>query len=150
MRRKYVLIVRGIPGSGKSSYASSLVDKKSRLHSTNGVVVSADNYFIRPDGKYDFNYRLISSAHKYCFSEFMKNINNGVKLIVVDNTNIKHDHYKNYVIAAKEHGYMVKTKVLGEPAIINKDESFVKICAERNSHGVPIETIRKMFYAFEF
>lgn len=56
-------LVRGLPGSGKSTHADEL-----RLQSqyTPWVTVrSTDDYFVRPDGHYDFNHRLLSGAHEW-------------------------------------------------------------------------------------
>ena len=54
-----------------------------------------------------------------------------VRVGVVDN--ISRDRS---VEIAKEFGYLVETIVVG-----SFDKDFVKICAERNQHGVPLESI---------
>ena len=47
MANKTLYILRGIPGSGKTTHAK-------RLAGTNGVIISADDYFMR-DGEYCFD-----------------------------------------------------------------------------------------------
>ncbi len=45
-----LVLVRGVPGSGKSTWVSSQAYKD-----CNHCLAEADMYFIRPDGVYDFN-----------------------------------------------------------------------------------------------
>lgn len=80
----HVYIMRGIPGSGKSTWAKASMksgDKK----------VSADDYFMWDDGIYRFDPSRIGHAHSYCLATFTQIITGYVEDsydVYVDNTNI--------------------------------------------------------------
>jgi chloramphenicol 3-O-phosphotransferase len=56
---KKVVIVRGLPGSGKSVLAEKYQDT---FHDS-CFIYSTDDYWMRPDGLYDFNCDLLHKAH---------------------------------------------------------------------------------------
>ena len=57
---KTLYIVRGLPGSGKSTFAKQLV-------SHDFLVCEADKYFIdKETGEYNFDFTKIKDAHKFC------------------------------------------------------------------------------------
>lgn len=89
-----VKILSGISGSGKSTYA--------RRH--RGVIVSADDYFVR-DGAYRFNPARLSSAHATCFARYLGALDDGHPLVIVDNTNTTAVEIAPYVLAAQAKGY---------------------------------------------
>ena len=91
------LILRGVPGSGKSTTAK-------RLWPT-AKVCSADHYFTRPDGSYHFDGAKLPAAHLACRLEFMDALKANAEVVVVDNTNIKREHFDWYLEYAKEKGY---------------------------------------------
>jgi len=61
-----VIIMRGVPGSGKSSYVARKYPE--------ATVCSADNFFMSADDQgilhYQFNPAQLSAAHDECFREF--------------------------------------------------------------------------------
>jgi predicted kinase len=129
---KTVIIMRGLPGSGKSTAIKSVkVDK---------VICSADNFFM-VDGEYRFDPSKLPQAHQACLRDFMSSINAQASTIIVDNTNIRLWEYSTYSALAEAYGYKV---ILIEMA--NKD---VPLCAERNTHGVPRDAIQRMKDAWE-
>ena len=130
---KTVIILRGLPGSGKSMIAS-LMNKP--------VVCSADHFFEKDD-EYNFNARLLGAAHSSCMTKFKAAIGSGEELIVVDNTNTTRKEYKDYLKAGEQAGYIVSIVTVG-----GIDEDAIEKCIERNSHGVPAETIIKMAKRF--
>ena len=134
-----VIIMRGIPGSGKSTRARELVE----AHSGTATIRSTDNQFMI-DGKYVFNPRLLGINHARNLELFESDIVEGIDLVIVDNTNIKKRDYAKYIEFALLHGYSVREEVVG-----HFDLSFVEACAKRNTHGVPYDAILRMAQNFE-
>lgn len=119
-------IIRGIPGSGKSTYAQKALAGIS--------CYEADQYFIRPDGKYDFNARLLKEAHQWCKNEVEMEMDLG-KDVVVANTFTRKWEMQAYIDLASKHNYNLKIiRCVG---------------AYKNVHGVPDDKVQEMFDRFE-
>jgi predicted kinase len=130
---KKLLVLRGLPGSGKTTYAKNL----------NGIICSADDFFCAK-GVYLFDRNSLQDAHDYCYNKVVAAMEQEMKLIILDNTNTRRSEYSRYVEAAKEHGYFVEEKIIGEVSI--------GVCATyafRNRHGVPLKVIQNMARRFE-
>jgi tRNA uridine 5-carbamoylmethylation protein Kti12 len=127
---KIAFIMKGLPGSGKSSIAELLytTSKSSIIHST-------DNYHI-VNGKYKFNKERLWEFHETNLEAFKKSCKKGIKVVICDNTNIKKVFYSNYVKIAKKHGYKVHIITIGD---FN-----ATACWKRNKHKVPLKVIRSM------
>jgi len=148
-----LMILRGCPGSGKTTYAKYLAENAWQDGYMSVIICSADDYFIRPDGVYDFNAKMLKNAHQWCKDRVEKamseeGLGNGwpgeYDLIVVDNTHTRHWEYQAYLDLAKKYEYPVEIKVIGEFT-----EEKILEYANRNSHGVPLETVRKMAERFD-
>ena len=128
---KTLYIVRGIPGSGKSTFAKSI----------GGVHIEADQFFMM-NGKYNFDITKIKLAHKYCQNQteaWMKT--DGVQVnndkIVVSNTFTQEWEMEPYFKLAEKYGY--KTFSL----IVENRHGGV------NEHGVPEDKLEIMKNRFE-
>lgn len=139
VRRNRVVIMRGVPGSGKSHRARQICEREG------GIIVSADHFFEDPDtGEYNFNPRLIGQAHAECMSRFLALLQLGEPTIIVDNTNTQRWEWKNYETAAQLKDYSVQ---FVELPCIGLDD--VERFAARNTHGVPVEAIKAMYERWE-
>lgn len=136
-----VVIVRGLPGSGKSRLAKALVSKVG--NGMNAVVCSADDYFNTPRG-YEFNPAKLPEAHSACLTNFICALNRGVPVVILDNTNTHRWEYLNYEGIALLKGYDVKIVEFQAKTIHE-----VRLCIRRNSHGVPPAVIANMAVEFE-
>lgn len=95
-----VIVLRGISGSGKSTWAKE--------HYPGAVIVSADDYFLQPDGEYDFRPEELNDAHEECYQKFIKAVLRKEPLIVVDNSNRTVWEISPYVMPAQSFGYDVE------------------------------------------
>ena len=140
---KICYILRGLPGTGKSTLAKNLRDSH-----RNARVFSTDNLFM-VDGEYQFDpsklgeYHALNLRQATDFMERRKRSEPDV-LCIIDNTNTQHWEYEKYVEAAKENGFMVH--------IISVDwkQEDIPLYAERNTHGVPEEAIQRMADRWEY
>lgn len=122
-----VVLMRGLPGSGKSSFVEQLVERADNLE-LSSAVCSADHYFYDEHGYYDFNPRDLATNHAKCFAKFERHLRaypdqlDFVKLIIVDNTNIRRDELHDYIRAmsglynVKYHSFRFKCRSEEEAA----------------------------------
>ena len=130
---KKVYIMRGIPGSGKSTMARKLAGSTGKIHST-------DDYFMK-NGEYVFEPKDLRRNHQLNFEAFKADLALGVSPVIVDNTNTQRWEFQNYVEAAEAAGYEVE--------VVNIPHIDPKLAAQRNTHGVPEEAIRRMLSRWE-
>jgi predicted kinase len=133
---KQLILMRGLPGSGKSTKARKIAGEK-------GVVFSTDDFFMA-NGQYVYDPKMIGEYHSRNFERTFAALKEGKSPIIVDNTNIKLWEMKQYVLAGEEHGYAVRIEEPETPWAFNYRQ-----CAKRNSHNVPEETCRKMLDNYE-
>jgi predicted kinase len=134
---KNLYIVRGLPGSGKSTFAKKLVGD-------DFLVCEADKYFIdKETGEYNFDFTKIKEAHKFCqdtVETYMKDslVNDQFyRDIVVSNTFTQEWEMKPYFELAKQYGYQVTSLI-----VENRHGGI-------NEHGVPEDKIEIMKNRFE-
>lgn len=130
---KVVYIMRGIPGSGKSTVAEQLAGK-------DGVIHSTDSYFCK-SGEYKYNPKQLWIYHQCNLRAFTKSVEKGIPVVICDNTNPRHADYRLYAKVAKEHGYIVAIVTLPHPDL--------KVAAKRNKHDVPLEKLEKIVKSWE-
>jgi predicted kinase len=136
-----LIIMRGIPGAGKSTKAKSLVGQ-GKIHSTDDLIEKSGDYrefFAKMIASGDFS--SLGKMHSQNLKDAIESMKAGVSPVIVDNTNIKHNEPKAYVKAALEMGFA------------NNNIKFVDVgtagleaaqLAARNTHGVPLEKIEAM------
>lgn len=124
---KKVNILIGLPGSGKSTYASQLPANR---------ICSADNYFINELGVYQFERDKLGEAHKNCLRQFVKYLDSSNwENLVVDNTNLDNVEISPYYSLASAWNI---------PVTFVKFAYDIDKCFKRNIHGVPRKNIEVM------
>jgi predicted kinase len=136
-----LIVMRGIPGSGKSTKAKSLVGQ-GKIHSTDDVIEAGGDYnqfFAKMLASKDFTE--LSRAHSTNLKNAIASMKSGVSPVIIDNTNIKQNESKAYIIAALEMGYAdnnIKFVDIGTAGLEAAE------LAKRNTHGVPLDKIEMM------
>jgi predicted kinase len=124
---KMIYLVRGIPGSGKTTLAKQLTSN----------VFEADHYFYDNDGNYNFIASEIKEAHKECQQYVGYAMESGIPKIAVSNTFTQEWELQPYYELAIKYGYYV-TSIIVE----NRHGG-------ANKHGVPEDKIQLMKDRFE-
>lgn len=121
-----LILIRGIPGSGKSTYA--------RQYFSDCIHLEADMYFSAPNGEYIYDPSKIKQAHAWCQESTKIFLNNG-KDVVVSNTFTTSKELDFYINYATEHNIPY--------AVFRMTKNYGSI------HNVPSEAIDRMTARFE-
>jgi predicted kinase len=132
---KILTLVRGLPGSGKSTFANWIWNEY--------AICEADKFFTDKEGNYNFDATKLSEAHKWCKEQVeirMKDNQANPQFypeIVVSNTFTQEWEMQPYIDLANQYGYTIFTII-----VENRH-------GNSSVHGVPEETINKMKNRFE-
>ncbi|WP_242620267.1 AAA family ATPase [Shewanella maritima] len=144
---KVAIIMRGLPGSGKSYWAARFIESQGieqAVRIKQHGYFSTDDYFVQ-DGEYRFNAKRLPEYHQRNLARFISALSTSEPVVICDNTNVCHWEYLAYKTAAEGFGYQVRMVLVGDP----KSSKHQALCAKRNSHNVPFASIRKMGQMFE-
>lgn len=127
---KILTLVRGLPGSGKSTFANLITNEFS--------ICEADLFFYDKEGNYNFDGSKLKLAHVWCFNQVRTRMEDN-KLnpqfypeIVVSNTFTQEWEMEKYYKLAEEYGYKVFSII-----VENRHGGI-------NQHGVPAEKLEQM------
>jgi predicted kinase len=123
---KVLILARGIPGSGKSSFAKLLGD----------AICTADDFHMK-NGKYCWTQENAGAAHVWCQNKCMDFMKNNTSPIIVANTNTTVKEMKPYYDLAEKYGYKIFSLI-----VENRHDGI-------NEHDVPEETLEKMRNRFD-
>jgi predicted kinase len=139
---KVLIVLRGLPGSGKTTFAGNLCKQAADLGMCKPEICSSDFFFEKEDGSYEYNPRDIGASHRWSQTELSDMIEDGISYIILDNINSQSWEAKRYVEPAVNNGYHVEIVEVLSPWCKNFDELEKRCLA--NGHNVPVESIRKM------
>jgi len=147
--------MRGLPGGGKSTYVRQAMLAAISSGNRSVAVCSTDDQCM-VDGKYVFDPTLVGIRHKNNQVKCQKMMNAGVEVIYIDNTNTTHKEMQPYKDFATTAGYEVQEVLIGKEHLFpdmdgspHKFTDYIDMCAKRNTHNVPRETIEKMARRFQ-
>jgi predicted kinase len=132
---KTLFIVRGLPGSGKSTFANHIWNSY--------AICEADKYFYDKEGNYNFDVTKLHQAHKWCQEQveiLMKDNQINPQYypeVVVSNTFTQEWEMQPYLDLAQQYGYKVVSLI-----VENRHGS-------KNIHDCPEETVERMRNRFE-
>jgi predicted kinase len=128
-------LVRGLPGSGKSTYAD-VIATGFNAKGVAASVVSADDFFMR-DGVYAFDPKLLGQAHAWC-QQTTENLLRQRHMAVVANTFTQAWEIVPYAQMASQYGVRLVIVDCFDGGLSNRE------LAQRNEHGVPEAAIAAM------
>jgi predicted kinase len=122
-----LFLIRGLPGSGKTTFAKTLLGCNH---------IEADSYFV-VKGVYTFDREKLSEAHNACHWDAWIDMSQG-RNIVISNTFSQRWEMMPYLEMAQKFRYTTVVIDLFDSGL--SDEKL----SERNIHGVPVEKISQM------
>ncbi len=135
-QQKIAVILRGVPGSGKSSFVEMLLNAYPR-----SAVHAIDDLHKDSDGNFIWNEPRTRALYILNFANFVKSCESQVPLVICDCINVRSKDFEPYLEAAREFGYKTYVVVPDMPS--------AEICSVRNEHGVKRHQIEEMFNCWE-
>lgn len=126
-----VIIIRGLPGAGKTHFA--------RDQYPGALLLEGDQYFITPEGLYKFGEGKLSNSTEYVKIMLKAALETGIKTVVITGTSPDGTTAKEYAKIARHYGHTVKY------IWIDYDNGNTN----QNRHGVPSDVINKMKNAWQ-
>ena len=144
-----LLLIRGLPGCGKSTLAKSIAiqyfQSINTITHTNDInkmsddlISEADKYFIDEEGHYEFDSTLLTAAHQWAYEQIEKGMNENKKLLITSNTFTEAWELYTYIAAVSKHKYSLYVIDLNSTS--HTDQAL----ANRTIHGVKEGKIKQM------
>ena len=132
---KIAVIMRGTPGSGKSTFVKFLSGlSDSKVHAVDDLHIDETGSFFWDESQSEARYLLN-------YANFIKSCSEGIPLVICDCINIERDSVEKYVSAAKNFDYFVYVVTPDMPSAL--DSSI------RNKHQVSSVQVSDMLKRWE-
>jgi predicted kinase len=128
---KTLFLIRGLPGSGKSTLTDIIGGKAS------GSIHLETDMFFMENGKYNFDSSKLKEAHKWCQDQVENSMIKDIFHIFVSNTFTMEWEMESYYKLAEQYGYRVFSLI-----VENRHNGV-------NTHNVPEQTLQNMKNRFE-
>lgn len=128
---KNLIIIRGLPGAGKTTLAKILAEEKY-------PVFSIDDYFTNPQtGEYQFDFSKNHLAYKACEQAVENAMKNNTSKIFLHNVFSMHWEMEPYFVLAQKYNYSLYVMTV---------ENYH---ANKNTHRISDEQMQKMAKKFK-
>lgn len=102
-----VFIVKGTPGSGRSTVANELKTVYQTLGKT-VEIIEANDFMINPETKqYEFVQENVSKCFSQCYARYIELLESKTDVIIVTNINGHYSEYASYITRGRNNGYTV-------------------------------------------
>ncbi len=130
---KRLILICGLPGSGKSTFAEYLAQE------TGGVALAADDFMTDANGEYEFNPTRLKECHAACIAAAEEALmdDGETDTVVIHNTFTMEWERQPYRVLAQKMGAQIT-----ELAVMSGQSSAT--LALRNAHSVPLDKIVEM------
>ncbi len=128
---KMLIIIRGLPSSGKSTLAKLLL-------LGGGETICSDDYMTTPDGEYHFSRSGFVEAHRLCQQDCEALMQGAVSPIILHNNMGEAWEAEVYFKLATSYGYSTMVLNLYDSGLNDSE-----LCA-RSLHGMPQHLIQKV------
>ncbi|XP_022827784.1 uncharacterized protein LOC111357368 isoform X2 [Spodoptera litura] len=137
---RILILMRGVPGSGKSYLARKLVDMMVGGSHNNyrAHILTTDDYFMIR-GQYQYDKFRLSEAHTWNQQRARNVLRMGMSPVIIDNTNIELWEMEPYLREGVKNGYIIE--------VVEPTTPWAKkanILLRKNVHNVPLVTIKRM------
>lgn len=130
-----LILIRGLPGSGKTTLARHLITTNQMLKMSASVNHYEADMFFMVNEKYEFDATRLNQAHNWCLDKTREGVEQG-GTVIVSNTFTRLRELRPYFELAKEFNIV--------PVVYLAQNTFGSV------HGVPEETMDKMKERFAF
>ena len=143
MARVDMILIRGLPSSGKSTFAA-------RFRGLGGCHYEADDYFRGEFGGYEFDPSKLSEAHSECQIDAKECLMNKLDVIVANTFSQRWELEPYFLLAekytTKGHSLPCRDRLYVDVFVLDLFDGGLTDdeLAARNTHGVPVDVIAAM------
>ena len=131
-KTKIAIILRGVPGSGKSTFVNMM-----RNMSQSVDVHAIDDLHVDPEGNFLWDEENADRLYTLNFANFVRSCASGTETVVCDAINIETDAFQKYIDIANQYDYRVYVVTPSPPTA---SES-----TKRNKHHTSSSQAREMY-----
>jgi predicted kinase len=136
IEQKIAIILRGTPGSGKSSFVELM-----KMSHKNVVIHAIDDLHRDSKGNFLWDEENAKRLYTLNFANFVKSCANDKELIVCDAINIEISDFQKYIDIAKQYKYKVY--------VVTPDLPTPKESSKRNTHHTSALQAKEMYQRWE-
>jgi len=132
---KELFIIRGLPGSGKTTLANSI------LGTGAGIIHSSDDFFTSKKNVFHFDKLKLNEALKFNQKQCEESCSKGILRIIVDDNHVKRWSVKPIIETGKKYNYKI---IIREPETTWWKTRNVNEMAKRSKHNYSTNIIKKL------